>query len=127
VSFTCGRISQNVAYHGKRGSRARFQHRHQHTAIAILADNIRLRNAAVADAGHIMQIDNHSVRRLLHGQISQSRDCHWSGIQMNVIFVVADFGSATRLHHVLERQRVQNFGRRDPLRLQPLRIEIHHD
>ena len=77
---------QNAAHHRKSRSRARFQYCHQHTAIAILPDNIRLRDAAVADAGHVMHINNHSVGRLLYRQISQSRNCHWSGIQMNVIF-----------------------------------------
>ncbi len=119
---------QQVARAGdniERGAFAGFEDRDERAALAIQADDVGLRREAVAHVGDVADI-NGGVADLLDGKIVHLFDLLGAGVEIHVVFELADFGGAGGQNQVLLIEGGHHVGGRDPFRLQQRGVEIDH-
>jgi hypothetical protein len=74
----------------------------------------------------VAQIDGAAVDDA-YGDVVQFLDGERIPIEADVVFGAADFRGAGRKDHVLRVDRIHDVGRREPLREELLRVDVHHD
>ena len=103
-----------------------LQHREQHAARAVLADDVGLRREAVAHVGDVAQVGGRAAAGL-HRQVVQAGDRLGRAVHAHRVLGRAELGRARRQDQVLQVDRVDDVGRRQPARLQRLHVEVDRD
>ena len=93
----------------------------QHAAAAILAHDVGLRREAVAHVRHVADIDGRAVDHL-DRQIVELVHGLGAGVQIHVVFELADLGGAGGKDQVLVADGGHDVGRREPFGLQQRRV-----
>ncbi len=94
-----------------------LQHRHQHAATSVLANDVRLWSESITDRRDIPKIDRGTAHRL-NGQIVQFLNGFHIRVKVHVILKLAHLDRATGQNKVLRTQHREHIVGRKPLRLQ---------
>jgi len=105
---------------------AGFQDGDENAAMAILTNDIRLRNGAICDGGDIFEVDGCAVD-LFKGEIAQAGEGGGRAVKADVVFCGADLRGATGLDDILTADRGEDLRGRKAFCLKLLGVEVDHD
>jgi hypothetical protein len=115
------------ALHDVQGGRSpAFEDRQQARPVTALADDVRLDREAVVHLGHVPDVDQGTLH-LPDGQIVQGLHGGRAAVEQHVVFRVPDLGRAGGEDEVLSADGIDDVRRRQPVRLQGLRVQVDHD
>ncbi len=108
------------------GGGAGLEDGEENGAMAVLADDVGLRNGGVGDGGDILEIDGRSID-LFDGEIGEAEEAGRRAVEADVVLQGADLGGATGLDDVLIAEGGEDLVRGDADGLHLLGIEVEHD
>ena len=121
-----GKGRLDAVHHIERRGVAVLDHRQQHRAQAVLADDVLLHGESVAHLPHVL--DQHGRAVLIFDRNSvELADGGGDRVGADGVFLVADFRRASRQRQVLHVDGIHHVERRQPLGQKLGRIEIDHD
>src|SRR6202041_403048 len=89
----------------ERRGRAVLEYAEQHRAIAVNVDDIDLHRTAVVHMGDVVHVD-HRAAHALDRQVVEIRNFRRRAVEVDGVFVVADFFGAGRGGKVLRGERI---------------------
>ena len=116
----------DALYDAECGGGAGLEDGEQDTAMAILTDDVGLRNGAVGNGGDVFEVDRCAID-LLERKVSKAGERGGSAVEANVVFGRTDLCGATGLDDVLIADGGEDFGRREAFGLKFFGVEVHHD
>ena len=114
--FDAGNDRQGRDSHG-------LDHRQKHGVLSVDVDDVGLRWASVMHVGDVPHIDDGAVDGL-YRQIVEGGDVGGRCVQIDRVLESADLLGAHRGDEVLDRQRVDDVVRRNPVSVERLLIEV---
>ena len=111
---------------GERRGAALLDDGEQRRAPAVLADDVRLHREAVAHVPHVAHV-HHGAVDVLHRQVIEGGHRVRAAVEADAVLARPELHAAGGQRQVLEIHGVADVGRRDPLRQERLRVEVHHD
>ncbi len=126
VAATRGQQILDALDDAEGGGGAGLEDGEQDTAMAILTDDVGLRDAAVGNGGDVFEVDGCAID-LLEREIAKAGEGGGSAVEADVVFGRADLCGATGLDDVLIADGGEDFGRREAFGLQFFGVEVHHD
>ena len=108
------------------GRAAVLQHREQHAAGAVLADDVGLRHEAVAHVGDVLQVGGDAAAGA-HRQVVERGDRLGRAVHAHRVLGAGELGGARGQDQVLQVHRVDHVGGGEAARLQLLHVEVDRD
>ena len=109
----------------ERRRRAVLEDTQQNRAIAVDVDDVGLHGAAAMHVRHIVHV-HHGAAHALDRKIREIRNLRWRIVEVDRVFVVADFLGAGRSQNILCGKRIGDILSCKPKRLHGARIEVVH-
>ncbi len=110
----------------QRGCLAVPEYREQRAACPVRPDHVGLHRIAIADLGHVPQEHRRAVHALERQQVQFVQDAG-AGVQLHLVITVAELRRSGRVDEVLIADGGRNIGSRKLVRIERVRIQIHHD